>query len=76
MINMIIRVKVKPGSKEEKLEQVSDGMYVANIREQAREGKANYALIKLIAKKFDVSSRDVVIKTPLSRNKVVEIIEK
>lgn len=70
---MIINVKVKPGSREEKIEKISDGEYVVWLTERAEKGKANTALVKILANEFGVSSKDVVIKNPTSRKKIVEI---
>lgn len=69
---MIIHVKVKLHSKVSFLEKV-DGKYIAHLCSLPVEGKANLELIKLVAKKFGVSSRDVRVKTPTAREKIVEI---
>ncbi len=70
---MIIHVKVRPGSKEEKIERVSESEFIVNIKERAEKGKANESLVRLLAKEFGVSSKDVLIKNPSSRKKVIEI---
>ncbi|RMD65977.1 DUF167 domain-containing protein [Candidatus Pacearchaeota archaeon] len=69
-----IKVKVKPNSREDKLEKISEASYLAWVKAPAREGKANLAVQRLLAKEFKVSPLDVNIKTPSSREKVVEII--
>ena len=48
---MIIKVKVKPNSKEEKIEKISD----------------------LLSKALDVSYKDIKIKNPTSREKIIEV---
>ena len=73
---MIIKVKVRPGAKEDKLEKISDNNYLCYIRELPVKGKANAVLVKIMAKEFDVSSRDVLIKNPFSRKKIIEIKSK
>ena len=70
---MIIKVNVKPGAKEEKLEKISDGEYSVSLKERAEDGKANKRLFDLLAKEFDASFRDIKIKNPKSRKKIVEI---
>ena len=49
---MIIKVKTRPGSKDNKLE-IKDGIYHVSVKKQAIDGKANEALIKLLAKYFN-----------------------
>lgn len=70
---MIIRVKVKPNSREGKLEKIGDGEYLACLKEAPEKGKANLALIKLIARFFDVPATKVRLKTFSGRKKIVEI---
>lgn len=70
---MIIWVNVKPGSKHDKLEKVNDGEYYAEISEKAEDNKANIKLINLLSKEFDVNFRNIKIKNPKSREKIIEI---
>jgi len=70
---MIIKLKVKPGKQEEKIE-LNGGEYEVHLKERAEKGKANVALIKLLAKHFNTSSANVKILRGLtSKNKVIEI---
>ncbi len=69
----LIHVSVRPNSREEKIEKISDNEYRVCVTENAEHGKANTALIKLISKHFRVSQGSVKIKTPTSRKKIVEI---
>lgn len=70
---MILKVKVKPGSKAEKIEKISENEYVILLKERAEDGKANQRLINILAKEFDVDFRRIKIKNPKSRNKIIEI---
>jgi len=70
---MIIKVKVKPNSKENKINKISEGEYEAEISEPAEDNKANIKLVNLLSKYFDVSFRKIRIKNPKSREKIVEI---
>ncbi len=70
---MIIKVKVKPNSKEEKIEKISEEEYKISIKEPAENNKANKRVINMMAKEFGVNYKDVKIKTPNTRNKIVEI---
>ena len=72
---MIIKVKVKPNSGEERFEKVSEGEYLAFLREAPEKGKANVALIKTIARFFDVPFTKIKLKTFSGRKKIVEILE-
>jgi len=70
---MIIKVKVKPNSKEDSIKQ-EGGIYKINLKERAEEGRANIELIKLLAKHFKISSSNIRIKSGLtSKNKIIEI---
>jgi len=68
-----IRVKVIPNSKIEEVFKEGDG-FLVRVKEPAREGKANRAVIKLLASYFEISQRQVAISSGFgSRNKVIEI---
>lgn len=70
---MIIKVKVKPGAKEDKIDRISNDEYIVSLKERAEDGKANLALIKMLSKHFDVSFQNVVIKNKSSRYKLIAI---
>ena len=68
-----IRVKVMPNSKTEEVVKEGDG-FLVRVKEPAKEGKANNAVIKLLADYFGVPQKEVVISSGFgSRNKVIEI---
>jgi len=68
-----IKVRVTPRSSREEVVKTGDG-YVVRVKAQPREGKANEAVIKLVAEYFGVSKSSVRITSGLSgRNKIVEI---
>ncbi|MEI6731771.1 MAG: DUF167 domain-containing protein [archaeon] len=70
---MIIKVKAKPGSREESIEKLSDSEYVISVKQPAEDGKANTRIINLLAKELGISYRKIRIKNPKSRDKLVEI---
>lgn len=72
---MILRIKIKFLSQKPSLEKISDTKYIAHLSEPPQKGKANLELTKLIAKKFSIPQNAVKIKTPTSRNKIVEIVQ-
>ncbi|MBE9036882.1 DUF167 domain-containing protein [aff. Roholtiella sp. LEGE 12411] len=68
------KVKVKPHSKQQKIEEQPDGSLIVYLKSPPVDGKANEELIKLLAEKFDVSKSRIRIKTGLSyRQKLIEI---
>jgi uncharacterized protein (TIGR00251 family) len=72
---MKIQVKVKPDSKTEELSREGD-TFIIKVKEPPREGKANQAVIKLLARHFGVSQSQVRILSGFkSRNKVIEVVE-
>ncbi len=72
---MKIQIKVKPNSKTEEVSQEGDN-FVVKVKEPPKEGKANQAVIRLLAKHFGVSQGQVRILSGFkSRSKVIEIWE-
>lgn len=68
-----VSVVVKPGSKVDLVERSDDG-FIIRTKARAVDGKANEAVIKLLAKHFDVPKTTIRIKTGIvSRTKIVEI---
>jgi hypothetical protein len=68
-----IRVKVIPNSKTEELIKEGD-WFLVRVKEPAKEGKANKAVIELLADYFGVPQKEVVISSGFgSRNKIIEI---
>lgn len=70
---MRLQVKVFPKSSREELVE-KDGVIKAYVKAAPDKGKANKALVALVAKKYRVKKTDVSIVTgQTSRNKVVEV---
>jgi len=73
---MKIRVKVKPSSRTEEVSQEGDS-FIVKVKEPPKEGKANQAVIKLLAGHFGVPKSQVrVVSGFTSKNKVIEVTEK
>jgi len=69
-----IQVKVKPNSKTEEINQEGDN-FVVEVKEPPKEGKANQAVIRLLAKHFSVSQGQVRILSGFrGKSKVIEIV--
>jgi uncharacterized protein (TIGR00251 family) len=72
---MKIQVKVKPNSRTEEVSREGDD-FVVKVREPPREGKANQAVIRLLAEHLGVPKSRVRILSGFScKNKVIEIAE-
>jgi uncharacterized protein (TIGR00251 family) len=73
---MKIQVKVKPNSRTEEVSREGDS-FIVKVKEPPKEGKANQAVIKLLAEHFGVTHNQVRILSGLrSSNKVVEVAER
>ena len=72
---MMVHVKVRPGSIKDRVEKLDDGTYIVYTMERSIDGKANASVIKLLSKEFGVSYKNISIKNPRSRKKIIEIKE-
>jgi len=71
-----LKVKVKPGSRDESLTEQADGTWLARVKAPPVDGKANAALIVLIAAHFGLRKAQVTIKSGASgRLKLVQLGE-
>lgn len=69
-----LRVKVKPNSREADLSELEDGSWLARVKVPPVDGKANAALIELVAKHFGVRKAQVSIKSGASaRVKLISV---
>ena len=71
-----IQLKVKPNARESSLAQQPDGSWLAKVKAPPVDGKANAAVIALVAKHFGVAKSAVTIKSGAgARLKLVQIEE-
>lgn len=72
---MKLNIYIKPNSKKGPLVELQpDGSLVVFVQEIPEKGKANTALVKLIANHLDVSKSCVKVVTGhTSRHKIIEI---
>jgi uncharacterized protein (TIGR00251 family) len=69
-----LKLKVKPGSRVDELVELDDGSWQARVKAPPVDGKANQALIALVAAHFGVRKAQVTIKSGASgRLKLVTI---
>ena len=73
MISAHVAVRAHPGSKVARVE-VREGVVHVYFAEQAEDGKANAALVAMLAKKLDVANARVrIVRGHTSRQKVVGV---
>lgn len=71
---MKIFVKAKPRAKEQKIEKVDENRFVVFVKEAPEKGKANEAIIKVLAEYFKVSKSNIKLVSGFSsENKIFEI---
>jgi len=71
---MKIIIKAKPGAKEDKIEKVDEANYTVYVKAPPIDGKANAAIVKMLASHFDVSQSLIeIISGHMARVKVVQI---
>lgn len=71
---MRYQITVKPNSSQEKIVKTSDDGLTVYLRAKPHDGEANKALIKLLAKHFDVPKTSIkIIRGANSRIKTVEL---
>ncbi len=70
----IIRLKVKPRARLESFAALDDGTYVASVKASPVDGKANAAVVALVANHFGLARARVRIKTGTTgRQKLIQI---
>ena len=71
-----LRIKVKPNARTSALTEQEDGSWLAQLKAPPVDGKANEALIELVAKHWNVRKAQVSIKSGASsRMKLVTIAD-
>ena len=69
-----LKVKVKPGSRRETFVEQADGSWIAHVKAPPVDGKANAALIELVATHFGLRRAQVSIRSGASsRTKLVQL---
>jgi len=73
---MIIEVKTTPKAKKNLVKDLGNNKYKVYVTSAPEDGKANKAVIKLLAEFFAVSRSSVrMVKGETARNKIVEILK-
>jgi uncharacterized protein (TIGR00251 family) len=69
-----ISALVRPRAKHEIVTRLSDGNYRVTVRAPAQDGKANLALIELLAQHFCVRKSAIrIVRGQSARQKLIEI---
>lgn len=72
---MKIFVRVKPNSKIEKVEQIDTTHYKVAVKEPAKENRANWGVLRVLAKYFNIGSSAIkIVSGQASRDKIIEIV--
>lgn len=61
-----LRLKVKPGARVDELTELADGTWQARVKAPPVDGKANAAVVALVARHFGVPKASVQIKSGAS----------
>jgi len=71
---MKITVHAKPNSREEKIEKFGEDSFVVSVKEPPVEGRANEAIIKVIARYFNVPASSVkIVSGRTSKLKIIDV---
>jgi len=71
---MKILIKAKPGAREESIQQIDEDHYIVSVKEPPIQGRANSAIIKVLAQHFNLSQSAIkIVSGYASRNKIIEI---
>ena len=72
---MLIHIKIKPDSNKDEVVKKNDASYIVFVREEAKENKANYAMLLLLADFLDVPVSTLrIITGHHSPSKIIEVI--
>ena len=71
---MKIFVAAKPGAREERVEEIDSTHFVVRVKEPAKEGRANWAVQRVLAKHLGIAPSHLrLLSGASSRQKVFEI---
>lgn len=74
-IRMLIHIKIKPDSNKDDVVKKNDASYIVFVREEAKENKANYAMLLLMAEYLDVPVSILrIITGHHSPSKIIEVM--
>lgn len=72
---MKLFIKAKPSAKEERVEQTDETHFTVSVKEPPVKGQANAAIIRALARYFNIStSRVRIVAGHTSREKIAEVV--
>lgn len=72
---MYLKVKVKPGSRTDSIQRLTDGSLRIQIKAPPVDGKANVYLLKYLSRVLDIPASGISIKTGSSSSyKLIDIL--
>lgn len=73
---MLIHIKIKTDSKEDKIVQKNETSFIVHVKEPAEENRANRKMIELVSDKFGIIKSKVRIITGHHHpSKILEILD-
>ncbi|MFA6464023.1 MAG: DUF167 family protein [Candidatus Paceibacterota bacterium] len=73
---MLFHVKIEPESKEDSVTKKNETSYIVKVRDEAKENKANYKMLSLLARYFKIEKNKLrIITGHHSPSKILEILE-
>jgi uncharacterized protein (TIGR00251 family) len=70
-----LEVKVKPGARVDELTALADGTWQARVKAPPVDGKANAAVIELIAAHFGLRKAQVTLKSGASSRRKLFLVD-
>jgi len=71
---MKLFVKAKPSSKKEFVEKIDENHFIDSVKAPAKEGRANRAVVKALARYLNIAPSNMELVSGLSsKNKIFEI---
>lgn len=75
MMEKLLRVKVHADARENRLEIKAPGLYEVWVKAAPEQGKANAAVLALLAQRLDIPAKKLrIIKGATSPSKIVAIL--
>lgn len=72
---MKIFIQAKPNAREEIIEKIDDSHFTVAVKEPPVQGRANAAIIRVLAKHFDVAPSSVRLVAGFSsKQKIFEVL--
>ncbi|MDD5630157.1 MAG: DUF167 family protein [Elusimicrobia bacterium] len=71
----LLRVKVHPDSRENRIEEKGPAAYEAWVKAEAEQGKANAAVLALLAARLGIEAKRLrIIKGATAPSKIVQVL--